>query len=102
MVVAGSLPLVAATIGLLSGLSVGIRGSGSWTLAHMVEALTATAFIGFGFGGLLVAMFLRWSRARSTGRFFLFVFIALAYGLAALASLVLYIGIAITRDPPEC
>ena len=102
MLVAGSLPLVTASIALLSGLSVEVRGSGSWTMTYTLEALIATAVIGFGCGALLIAMFLRWGRAGSTGRFFLFVFITLTYGLAAIGSWVLSVAISITRDPPEC
>ncbi len=102
MLVAGSLPLATATIALLSGLSVEVRGSGSWTLSNTLMALMATAVIGFGCGALLIAMFRGWSKAGSTGRFFLFVFITLTYGLAAVGSWVLSVAISITRDPPEC
>ena len=102
MLVAGSLPLATATIALLSGLSVEVRGSGSWTLSNTLMALMATAVIGFGCGALLIAMFRGWGKAGSTGRFFLFVFITLTYGLAAIGSWVLSVAISITRDPPEC
>lgn len=89
-------------IGLLAGLSVEISGSGSWTLSNTLAALMATAFIGFGCGALLITMFRRWNRAGSTGRFFLAVFMTLTYAVAAFASWVVYVAIAITRDPPEC
>ncbi|NNE96262.1 MAG: hypothetical protein HKN24_09565 [Acidimicrobiales bacterium] len=101
--VGASVPLVAAVLALLSGLSVEVDINGSWGGNETLLSLLAVIGIAIVFGAPLLFMFRSWGPERSAGvKFFLVLGIAGAYLAAGVASFVLWISVAFTRDPPEC
>jgi hypothetical protein len=97
------LPLLAASLALIAGLSTEVTPRGSWGSNEMLLSLIAVGAIAAIAGAPLLAMFQAWRPERSTAfKLFLFLGISAAYLVAAAASLALSIVVSFTRDPPEC
>lgn len=102
-VVGAGLPLLAAGLALLTGLSTEVTPGGSWGWDQTALAVLAAVGVGVVAGFLLFTMFRAWRRDKPVWfRLFLLLGIATIYLLSAAASFILSVTISITRDPPEC
>ncbi len=100
--IGAAFPLAAAIAGLLGGMAVEVAPTGSWTMGNFIVSLVGVLAIGLIGGGLLYVMHRGWARVQGGIKLLLFLGLAVVYVASAIAAYILFVLVAITRDPPEC